>query len=508
MTWFRLLRLQSDRYESGLPPIQLNVPRYRFVRLVHRIAMSDPTPEQVPFAEPPVLEPPPVLNPHQPRNIAGWVGLVLLFGLMMTSAIAGSLGQNPLKKTTPEQIDAELRTAMLPDRLVGAFKQSGTVMPRDTVLLRKLRKKIEPQKAKSEEFAAISLVIDKELGQPSDPDALNLLKESKKPDIKLLAAYYSGTKLSAQEANAFKATKDGPYWREVARNQMLTGSGSAEVKKDVSAATTFVFLVLLVLCGLGIGCIAIGIYVWGLASGKIVPKGFTIGQLTDRVADRLAFRMAFYLTVFLAVQVLVLLAPSSLGLSKWPWAQAAMMVVTFVLVVASLRIRFQGVGDSYKRLVGDLKNWPSHVGVGFLAATANIPMVLAVSMLVNPLTKNLPQPTHPIQKELASGSMVVIAAAFVSASLLAPLLEELTFRGMLAPALSRLLKSPTAGVLASGFLFAAIHPQGLAGIPMLMVIGCTAAAATRLTGSLLPAMVMHFLNNTAVLLLSLAMNAI
>jgi membrane protease YdiL (CAAX protease family) len=269
-----------------------------------------------------------------------------------------------------------------------------------------------------------------------------------------------------------------------------------------------VLFALVLLGTLGIGCVAIGVYIWGLKSKKVIPQGFTVGQVTDGVSDRLAFRMAVYLSGFLAIQVLAATAPKSLGLSKWPWAQATMMVLTFAFVIATLRIPFHGVQDTYRRLLGNLKNWPVHIGVGILGATANVPMILAVSLITNPLTKYLPQPSHPIQKDLASGSIVVIAAAFVSASILAPLLEELTFRGMLAPALSRLLKSPTAGILASGFLFAAIHPQGIAGIPMLMVIGCTAATVTRLSGSLLPAMVMHFVNNTAVLLLSLALNSL
>ena len=51
------------------------------------------------------------------------------------------------------------------------------------------------------------------------------------------------------------------------------------------------------------------------------------------------------------------------------------------------------------------------------------------------------------------------------------------------------------------FIFAAIHPQGALGIPVLMApaIGFTAAREWR--GSLVPSMTVHALNNGLVLLL-------
>ncbi|MCH8922998.1 MAG: ATP-binding cassette domain-containing protein [Planctomycetes bacterium] len=60
----------------------------------------------------------------------------------------------------------------------------------------------------------------------------------------------------------------------------------------------------------------------------------------------------------------------------------------------------------------------------------------------------------------------------------------------LFPALAERLKSPWAGMLVSGFLFAAIHPQGPSGWPPLLAVGFMAALVTYQTGSLLPAMVL------------------
>jgi membrane protease YdiL (CAAX protease family) len=95
-------------------------------------------------------------------------------------------------------------------------------------------------------------------------------------------------------------------------------------------------------------------------------------------------------------------------------------------------------------------------------------------------------------------------ATYLLAAVLAPFLEELTFRGLLFPALKRHMPWVAAAAV-SGLTFAAIHPQG----PLLWVslgtLGVAGAVSAQYTGSLVPAMVMHALNNASVLTLSLVL---
>jgi membrane protease YdiL (CAAX protease family) len=93
---------------------------------------------------------------------------------------------------------------------------------------------------------------------------------------------------------------------------------------------------------------------------------------------------------------------------------------------------------------------------------------------------------------------------YVLVSVMAPLIEETAFRGLLFPALSRYL-SPAASILLSGFMFGAIHPQGPLLWAALGGIGAVAALLSYLTGSLIPSMVMHACQNFCVLTLSVVL---
>ena len=87
------------------------------------------------------------------------------------------------------------------------------------------------------------------------------------------------------------------------------------------------------------------------------------------------------------------------------------------------------------------------------------------------------------------------------ACIAAPIVEETMFRGVLY----RHLRQSTRGIgtaasiaisiLIMSFVFAAIHPQGLVAIPVLMSLAIAFALAREWRGSLVPSMVMHAVNN-------------
>jgi CAAX protease family protein len=80
-----------------------------------------------------------------------------------------------------------------------------------------------------------------------------------------------------------------------------------------------------------------------------------------------------------------------------------------------------------------------------------------------------------------------------------PLVEELTFRGLLYGTLRTVTGAPLAAV-ASGCLFAAAHGYGLAGFASVFVSGILWALAYERSRSLLPGMVAHAVNNLSVTL--------
>lgn len=116
-------------------------------------------------------------------------------------------------------------------------------------------------------------------------------------------------------------------------------------------------------------------------------------------------------------------------------------------------------------------------------------------------------PSHPIAGEVVGNDWWVWLQVLFLASVVAPLVEETMFRGVLY----RHLREATRrfGIAVSGlasatlvsFIFAVIHPQGLLAVPGLMALAFAFALAREWRGTLLPAMVAHGISNGLVLLL-------
>ena len=116
------------------------------------------------------------------------------------------------------------------------------------------------------------------------------------------------------------------------------------------------------------------------------------------------------------------------------------------------------------------------------------------------------EPIHPIIEFLVNGSPMDRLLIFVDACILAPILEETMFRGVLYRHLRELSRRWAwfwsvifSGTIVS-FLFAVIHPQGLVAVPVLMALAYGFTIAREWRGSLIPSMVGHALNNALVVL--------
>ncbi len=116
-----------------------------------------------------------------------------------------------------------------------------------------------------------------------------------------------------------------------------------------------------------------------------------------------------------------------------------------------------------------------------------------------------PLPSHPIIHFLARPDWWMKLQLVLLASVIAPIVEETMFRGVLYRHLrdaTHRLGSTVSALLSAtvvSFLFAAIHPQGLVAVPVLMAIAYALTLAREWRGTLLPGMVAHGLNNGVVL---------
>lgn len=103
-----------------------------------------------------------------------------------------------------------------------------------------------------------------------------------------------------------------------------------------------------------------------------------------------------------------------------------------------------------------------------------------------------------ITQEIKDEDAALAIAGYIAITcLLAPLAEEMFFRGLLFPVLRARL-GVTGGVLLTGLLFSVVHAIGspVQALIVLLVFGCGLCLLYLRTGSLLPCIGVHALNNS------------
>lgn len=132
------------------------------------------------------------------------------------------------------------------------------------------------------------------------------------------------------------------------------------------------------------------------------------------------------------------------------------------------------------------------IGRGLLGYICGLPVLLG-GFLVTAWLSALAgtRLSHPIVEEAEHAPF---AWAILTAVVWAPIVEETLFRGIFFRYL-RARTSMLAAALVTGFVFAAVHPQGWTAIPALMAIGAWLAVLREWRGSIIASMTAHALHN-------------
>jgi membrane protease YdiL (CAAX protease family) len=135
--------------------------------------------------------------------------------------------------------------------------------------------------------------------------------------------------------------------------------------------------------------------------------------------------------------------------------------------------------------------------------------LMALSQSLHPADPGTEQPGHPVFELLQNSKWWEVAQAFFAASVVAPIVEETMFRGVLyrqlrsATAVGGFVLSVLASMVVVSFLFAVIHPQGWVATPALMAIAFALTIAREWRVSLLAGMLHHGVHNGCLLALAL-----
>jgi hypothetical protein len=122
-----------------------------------------------------------------------------------------------------------------------------------------------------------------------------------------------------------------------------------------------------------------------------------------------------------------------------------------------------------------------------------IPFVLLISLIMSNLIDNQNGSNPLLEIVLNNKNYFSFFLLFVTTTLLAPLFEEIIFRGILLPTLSRNF-GVILGIIVSAFIFALAH-LSLGEMPPLFVLGIGLGITRIASGSLLSSVIMHSLWN-------------
>lgn len=218
-----------------------------------------------------------------------------------------------------------------------------------------------------------------------------------------------------------------------------------------------------------------------------------------------AFLVAFLLLQFVQVIVVSLMGEKSMGL-------AAALQWSLLGVAAWPLLR----GVSWERTRTDLGLTSGggvlkEIGCGVLGYIATIPalmlsfvVVLGLVKLVENTTGEAPAPNNPVMEQVSSGGVMTVVLLFTLAAIWAPLCEEIVFRGALFRHVRSRVMWPIAALL-TAVIFAFMHSYGPIFTPPLIVLGFSFAWMREWRGSLIAPMTMHFIHNSALITLVLAM---
>jgi len=181
----------------------------------------------------------------------------------------------------------------------------------------------------------------------------------------------------------------------------------------------------------------------------------------------------------------------------WNWAVAAALPVT--IGYGLLRKHpWQEIRYALGWHAG--RGWLIEVPLGIVGYIAGLPLIILGFGVTYVLIRvSGATPSHPIQGE-ASGPPGQILLLYSIASLMAPVVEETMFRGALFHHLRQRRGWALSAVIVA-ILFAAIHPQGWATIPVLACIAIVLAGIREWRSSIIAPAVAHAFNNAMVVTL-------
>ena len=425
------------------------------------------------------------------RSRWGWVLVLTVLGMLIALANAVYLSQN--------KYDVLIRSYVTGAEQGGLF---GGPQVSKAELKRALAE-IEAESNGPRDNVLYSITIRDLLDMEPRPRDLDVLRDREETEAGVLYQIYSDEKLTPKEARDLAEHLDegGPFALQVAKRRAYEKAGVTEeapAKPDQQRIQRAgIVTILTMLVGVGIWIV----YGVRRSQGKLPVVGLPEGRISLAAGDRHAARAGIMLLSWILIQIALVAVAGTIPEIAMYMIQGITLGLLAVCLIPYIAIGGRTLGASGLGL-GKLE--PTHILWGLLA----LPALWATFAVLMPLSlivfRGLPPPQSPISFEAGGATgLWSIVGVFVSVSLIAPVWEEITFRGLLFPAYTGALRSPAAGIILSSLSFAAIHSTGIPAWPMLAAVGAMCAILYYHTGSLWSAIFLHAFHNAFTLAISL-----
>lgn len=328
---------------------------------------------------------------------------------------------------------------------------------------------------------------------------------------------FASSKISSEDARRYtkeiKALDVGPL-KDVALAEIQSRAGQKQkAARILASAKTNAGL------SLAVAVCLFGLLFVGAMGGLAIAIAFlavTAPSLALQPHARLkssALLMAFitYLAAYVWVSAAVRIISKFAGFGS-PDNWSGVWYMTMVIVAAAgafalgMRVvvgRMGQAGQDWKEIGFKTRGVGRDVVLGLAGFLSSMPLVTAAAvisyLLSITLFRRFPTPEQPFGGIISEGSAIGTILVFLAASVVAPIVEETFFRGVLYTAF-RGKTGVWRSVFLSSAIFAAIHPLP-GGFPIIFAFACVLALLREKSGSLLPGMVCHSVYNTVGLVL-------
>jgi len=368
----------------------------------------------------------------------------------------------------------------------------------------------------AERTAALALPLEKEALEPLQ-QALASVKlttspsATQQPATQQSATQQPATTLSTAHDQLLRDPVLDPLLRQLSC-EALGGTrerctNPEDAVAAVRATQRLLLAELLPIAALLIGAVLLLRHLWMLFRGALPPWPPLLGPLLSPIDMTILVAAGFVLLgeVLLPALVSPVIAVLSLG-PTGALGQAIGVLLGYVTLsvppLAILRIQLSTLADATVPdggwLQWRLQPWGRAVLQGGRGWLMVMPPVVFTGWLMGRLLGDQGGSNPLLEMVLRSDNPLALLLLALTAVVLAPLFEELVFRGVLLPVLARVLGLGW-GVFLSGLVFAVAH-LSIGELPPLLVLGIGLALLRLSTGRLLPCVVMHACWNAATFL--------